>query len=127
MTDPNYIMNCTCTRVVDGDTAVFDVSPGFNILMQGLIFRFNGINAPELKSKVKSTAALALKAKQFVIAAILGKDVQVQFTKNHGDQEKIDKYGRYLAVVWYVPATGGEKINLNLQMIALGLAKEYIL
>jgi endonuclease YncB( thermonuclease family) len=77
MIEPNYVMNCTCTRVVDGDTAVFDVSPGFNILMQGLTFRFNGINAPELKSKVLSTAARAREAKAFVTNAILGKDVGV--------------------------------------------------
>lgn len=123
MIEPNYVMKCVCKRVIDGDTAVFDVSPGFNVIMQGLTFRFNGINAPELKSSNEATAAKAKEAREFVRNRIEGKEVFVQFTKNTADQEKIDKYGRYLAVVFY--EAEGLQVNLNDQLVRLGLAKVY--
>lgn len=122
---PNYVMKATCVRVKDGDTAVFNVSPAFKFYWHEMDFRFYGINTPELKSKVPATAAKARKALEYVKAAIEGKEIMLQTIRNPSQEtEKIDKYGRYLAIVYY-KNSAGLQVNLNEELIELGLAKEY--
>lgn len=125
MIEPNYIYQCLCTKVSDGDTATFDVDLGFKFMLRGQGFRFYGINTPELTSKVPATAKRALEAKRYVALNIEGKTVNVQFFKNTSTSSaKVEKYGRYLAVVFYM--LNGQQVNLNKQLIDLGMAKEYL-
>jgi endonuclease YncB( thermonuclease family) len=127
MINPNYVYSCKCLSVYDGDTATFDIDLGFNFKVQNQHFRFYGINAPEMKAKTKKGKLAAIKSRDYVSAAILGTDVSVQFFKNPStDAEKQEKYGRYLAVIYYTNAAGVQ-INLNDELVALGLAVPYMI
>lgn len=87
--------------VHDGDTAtVLDIDK------QQYKFRFNGIDAPELKQDFGN------KSKQHLSDLIFGKEVTVIFNK-------VDKYGRFVGKIM----VGG--IDANLEQIKAGLAWHY--
>lgn len=127
MIEPNYVMSCVCVKVTDGDTVLLDIDLGFKFVHRGQQIRLYGINTPEVNSKFESTRARALKAKAYVKAAVEGKSVNVLFIKNSSTSAaKVEKYGRYLATVFYKNADGVQK-NLNTELVELGLAKPYLL
>lgn len=105
-----YIRKATVVRVIDGDTAVFNVDLGCDTTLT-MTCRFNGINAPE-------TSTEAGKVSKTWLQGILppGTPVTVQTVK-----DKKEKYGRYLADV-YIP---GSINSLNEDMIKQGLAVAY--
>ncbi len=126
MIEPNFIYRCKCIRVTDGDTASFDIDLGFKFWHHDQQFRFYGINAPELKSKVPAVKLAAEKSRDFVKNAIEGQDVDVQFIKNPSTHApKIEKYGRYLALVYC--KMFGEQVCLNQKLVDLELAKPYMI
>jgi endonuclease YncB( thermonuclease family) len=87
--------------VHDGDTAtVLDANK------TQYKFRFNGIDAPELKMD------FGQKAKQHLSDLIFGKEVTVVYNK-------VDKYGRFVGTIF----VGG--VNANLEQIRAGLAWHY--
>lgn len=121
MIEPNYVMKATVSRVVDGDTVVMDVSPAFRFLVQEYKFRLHGINTPELHDKDPTVRALANKAKDYVKAAIEGKNIFVQtFKTPRTSVDMIDSFGRYLAKIYY--DKNGTQICLNDELVDLGLA-----
>lgn len=127
MINPNFVYTCKCISVYDGDTATFDIDLGFNFKHLNQHFRFYGINAPEIKSRSKKGKLAALKARDYVSAAILGRDVSVQFFKNPStDTAKQEKYGRYLAVIYYKNSAGAQ-VKLNDELVTLGLAVPYMI
>jgi micrococcal nuclease len=104
------------TKVVDGDTVYGDVDLGFNIGYKKMEFRLSGINTPETKG---TTREAGLTSKMFVEDTIAGKEVIIVTKK-----DRKEKYGRYLAEVFFL--VGAEWISLNKTLIAKGLAVEFM-
>ncbi len=94
-------------RVYDGDT-VLVVAAGDRRLV-----RLLGIDAPETsKTKGQPGQPFSARARRHLAGRILNRCVRLD---GYGD----DRYGRLLAVVHL------EEINLNLEMVRLGLAEHY--
>ena len=111
-----YHYKMTITKVVDGDTVYGDVDLGFNIGYKKMEFRLSGINTPETKG---ATREAGLKSKQFVIDTIMGKEVII-ITK----KDSKEKYGRYLAEVFFL--VGAEWVSLNKTLLDKSLAIEFM-
>ncbi len=82
--------------------------------------RLIGVDSPETRFSPRSDGVdqpLAREALAFAERAILGREVRLEF-----DKERTDKYGRFLAYVWFVEADGGEELLLNEELIRAGLA-----
>ncbi len=77
----------TCTRVLDGDTIIIDES---------IKVRLIGVDTPELSHPLKPVQFFAEKASEYTKSIALDKKVRLEY-----DQEKIDKYGRTLAYVYF--------------------------
>jgi len=95
-------------RVIDGDTVVgnyhkkiLDVDVSFSVH-----FRFLGIDAPEKKGETKP---LGLASMAYLQERIEGKKVKVKLSGK-------DKYGRWLATVFY------EGVNINDELVEKGYA-----
>lgn len=109
-----YTYNAKVIRVIDGDTVELDIDLGFTIHWKSSC-RLYGINTPELNSKDKDEKLKALEAKNFLIQELpVGLDVVI-------NSKKLDKYGRPLVEVM------NNNININQELLVLGLAKEYII
>ncbi|MEX2140394.1 MAG: thermonuclease family protein [Pirellulales bacterium] len=99
-------------RVTDGDTLR---------LTNGARVRLIGIDTPETRLSPNSGGEdqpFAQEAKAFVERATEDGKVRLEF-----DKERIDKYGRFLAYVWYVDRTSEEELLLNEELLRAGLAK----
>jgi micrococcal nuclease len=109
-------------RVVDGDTIYFDVDLGFYIRLT-LDVRLKGLNTPEIRGPEREAG---LKAKAFVEQALPVGALAVLKTY------KEEKYGRYLADVWYLPgAKTRDEIrakgrSLNQELLDQGLAVPFM-
>lgn len=121
---PNYTFNGTVTRVIDGDTVVMTVSPAFKIQLVDYKFRLYGIDTCELNAKDEELRKKAVEAKHYVQKCIEGKDVVVKTYKNSKGAELIDSFGRYLAEIYYTDDVG-KQINLNQELLDLGLAVKF--
>jgi micrococcal nuclease len=116
-----YEYEAEVMRVVDGDTidVIFDM--GMEIMFGNVRkpkrLRLYGINTPETFGVKKDSEEYAAgkKATEWLKERIEGKTVVIRTV-----QDKTGKYGRYLATVML----GG--VNLNLEMVKLGLAVEYM-
>ena len=123
-----YQYFATLVRVIDGDTLVVSVDLGFKIKHQ-ITCRLRGINCPEMSTDAGKTA------KSFVERDIVpGQGLLIETYKT-------EKYGRYLADVWYKlphlkiqPLTESTDItpdylsqltNLGISLFEAGLAKHY--
>ena len=117
MIEPNYIYRAISARVVDGDTLDCDVDVGFHLTAR-LRLRLNRINTYELTAKDPAIRALALEGASLTGSVVPpGTACVIQTTK-------ADAFGRYLAEVWYVDASGAQ-VNLNDRLLASGLAVLY--
>jgi micrococcal nuclease len=99
-------------RVTDGDTLV---------LAGGARVRLIGVDAPETRFSPRSDGEdqpFARDALVFAEQAIEGRQVRLQF-----DKERTDKYGRFLAYIWYLDRESGEELLLNEELIRAGLAR----
>ena len=104
-------------KILDGDSADLDIDCGFKLHLFERV-RFYGIDTPETRTKDKEEKARGLKAKRFVVDMIEGKEVKIETVKQ-------GKFGRYLATIYYDHPEKGADINLNKELVDLGLAKEY--
>ena len=109
--NPDYRYDAYVERVLDGDSADMLIDLGFKISIRERI-RFFGIDTPETRSTNPEEKKKGLEAKQYVIDAIQGKFVELETTKQ-------GKFGRYLGTIY----VSGK--NLNEELIAKGMAKEY--
>lgn len=116
MLDFLYHYKMTVTKVVDGDTIYGDVDLGFSIGFRKMEFRLSGINTPEIKGPNREAG---LASKKFVEDTILNKEVII-VTKKDGKE----KYGRYLAEVFFL--VGVEWVSLNKTLLDNGLAVEFM-
>ena len=98
MIDFLYHYKMTVTKVVDGDTIYGDVDLGFNIGYKKMEFRLSGINTPETKGATRE-------------AGLKSKDTK-------------EKYGRYLAEVFFL--VGVEWVSLNKTLLDNNLAVEFM-
>lgn len=93
-----YSYKALWVRVVDGDTVILNVDLGFNTFHKGA-FRLLNVNAPELKG---GNHVLGEAAKEFLEAKLLqAGDLRVE-------TQKPDKYGRWLAKIFYKNDQGVE-------------------
>lgn len=109
-------------RVVDGDTIVMDVDLGFRIRIEQVV-RLARINAPEIVNW--GAAGIVDAAGRFILEACpVGTTVIIETAKS-------EKYGRWLAEVFYMPGESDrEKImleprNLSDELMRRELVKEY--
>lgn len=102
-------------RVIDGDTVILNVDLGFHTYHVGT-FRLKGINAPELKGESRERGLRSKEAlEQMLILA--GNELRVV-------SHKTDKYGRYLADLFYMN-TDGEEVNINRRLVEEKLAEVF--
>jgi len=116
MKDFLYHYRMRVTKVVDGDTVYGDVDLGFNFVQKKMEFRLAGINTPELRGDNREAG---LKSKEYVINRLLDKDVII-ITK----KDVKEKFGRYLAFIYY--QDGLEWKCINDELVNLGLAVKFM-
>lgn len=104
-----YFYNARCTRVIDGDTAVVDISVGFDFKTEQKI-RFLGVNTPERNMSGYKEAT------NFTTGKILGKDLIINTVEK-------DVFGRWLAYVYY--PENKQMVSLNQQLLDGGYAVVY--
>lgn len=105
------------THVVDGDTVDLTVDLGFMVsILQR--FRLAGINAPEMKLDTLEAG----KASKAHLEALLA-DAQQGIIRL--DSAGKDKYGRWVAQLYYVSTATGQTVDVSAQMIADGFAVVY--
>jgi micrococcal nuclease len=108
-----YTYKAEILNVVDGDTVDVRIDLGLRVYHVTRL-RLNGINAPELHSKIKAEVVRAKASRDRLIELINGKTVTVQTFK-----DRTEKYGRYLAEITL------DGTSINQQMITEGLAVSY--
>lgn len=112
-----YVYNVTIVKIVDGDTFVADVDLGFSIFSRQ-VFRIYGINTPEVIGKSKSEG---LKSKVYVQNKLpVGLKTTIKTYK-----DKKEKYGRYLAEIYYLDHDVYH--NLGQELVNMKLAVKYML
>lgn len=112
---PLYLYQGTCISVYDGDTVTVVVDLGFSMRFE-LTCRLYGIDTPEIRGEERPDGLIS---KDFVKEKILGKRIWFKTYK-----DRTGKYGRYLAQIFYERGMG-DWVNLNLELVELGLAEEY--
>jgi micrococcal nuclease len=94
MLKPSYVYKGNVQKVVDGDTIDVLIDLGFKIYIKERL-RIARIDTAELSSKDPETVKMAIAARDFLVAHLVGMDVIILTSKS-------DKYGRYIAEVIYV-------------------------
>ena len=97
MAEVNYTYYAKLIRVIDGDTARFDVDLGFHAHIH-VDVRFKGYNAPEISGKNKAAGAAA-KAE---LETLLSGETVILTTEKSFQQT----FARYLATVKVAKADG---------------------
>lgn len=112
-----------CTRVIDGDTALFFIDDGFNTFGIKRI-RLANINCPEVHGATRAAGIAATVFTQTWLEAAMADhcvtlngdlsfDWPLQITTR-----KTDAFDRYVAIVW----RDGDPISLNDALLASGNA-----
>ncbi len=105
-----YTYNASVIRVVDGDTIVARIDCGFNTKIEQIL-RLRAINAPEIKTPKGE------QSKRFVMSKLKrGNQIIVRTSTP-------DKFGRYLADIFYQGKKG--EIFLNQELIESNHAEMY--
>ena len=108
-----YRYTSTCTKVLDGDTLVFDpLDLGNDVFLSKVTVRLNGINTPESRTKNLKEKELGMAVKKYVKELCEGKEVTF-------DSLSREKFGRLLGVVWV------NGVNLNEDLVKRRMAREY--
>ena len=113
-----YVYSAVVTHAYDGDTIHAEVSLGFDLKVKET-FRLARINAPEITGASRDRGILS---RDFVREKILGKQVTIKTYKDGRE-----KYGRYLADIFFFNDTTQKTICLNDLLVEVALAeyKEY--
>ncbi|MFS0905849.1 thermonuclease family protein [Priestia aryabhattai] len=119
----NYIRHIyEIVDVHDGDTIKAIVELGYNQLGR-IKFRFKAINTAEVGKEKKQSelrVKLANDAKAYVQEKIMNHEVRV-----YSEKFKEAGFSRYEGTIYYLD--NGEWINLNEELLAIGLAQKYYL
>lgn len=108
--------DCKVLRVIDGDTIDVMIDCGFKVFRKERI-RLFGINTPEKRTRNKVEKKLGLECTQIATDALKSPKVWVHTLKQ-------GKFGRYLAMIWYINPKG-KKTCLNQMLVNIGLARVY--
>jgi len=119
MMTPTYEYNARVVRVIDGDTVVLKIDLGFKFEAE-LVCRVYGVNTPEIAGITRDAGLAAKAANENMLLREAG---GVVFTRTYKSGK--DKYGRYLADIFYVDAQG-VTLKLSEQLIAGGFGKAYL-
>ena len=106
----------TVDRVVDGDTIDVILDLGFDISYRGRV-RFQGINAPESRTRDAVEKQAGLAAKRYVEDWVNGLEKRVII------QTSLDDRGKFGRILGRILNDDGE--CLNDEMVSLGHAKPY--
>lgn len=106
------------THVADGDTVDLNVDLGFMVSVL-VRFRLAEINAPEMKNETLAAG----KASKAHLEALLA-DAQQGIIRL--DSMGKDKYGRWIAKLYYVSTQTGETVDVSARMVADGFAVPYV-
>jgi micrococcal nuclease len=120
---PGYTYTAKVQRVVDGDTVDLVIDLGLNV-HKAERARLVGVDTAELTSPDPALRALAHEARLFVEQRLVtdGPDGVVVRTEK---PYPTDKYGRWLARVYYRPRGSAEWLCINEGLIQAALAKPY--
>ena len=102
-------------RNYDGDTLTCNIDLGLGVVLQDQSIRLFGIDTPEIRGGTKESKARARRAKSFLASKLKPGDKFLIRT----EQDKRGKYGRVLATCFV------SGVNINREMLILGLAKPY--
>jgi len=108
-----YVYQAEVISVYDGDTITVMLDLGMSITRKASC-RLDGIDTPEIRTKVAGEKVAAYAARDRVRALVLGKKVTLQSIS------KPDKYGRLLVRVW-----SDEGLCVNDLLISEGHAIAY--
>lgn len=109
-----YTYKATVNSIYDGDTIRVDIDLGFGIIFRDQSLRLLGIDTPEVRGEERSQGLIS---KAFVEQRIpVGSVIKIATQK-----DRKEKFGRYLATVYY----GEELKNLNEELLQNGMAKPY--
>jgi|SRR3989344_410270 len=113
-----YLYKAKVLRVIDGDTVDVQVSLGFNIYINERL-RLFGIDAPETRTRDSVEKSAGIASKEWLFNRIHGKEIKIR-THDKGTE----KYGRWLVQIYIGP--DNQLVNVNKEMVDLGLAKPYM-
>lgn len=106
------INDAIIVRVIDGDTLIADIDLGYNVHLDDIHIRLDGIDAPEPRSRNPIEKAAGLAAQGWLQNELpMGSDVAIVATEQ-------DSFGRWLAVVYE------DGTNMNEALVAAGHAEE---
>lgn len=92
-------------EVIDGDTVDLQIDLGFSVCISER-FRLYGMDAPEIKTEAGKVT------KAWLQATLFGKELFVQTIKAKRGA-KVDKYGRFLAILYFDPEAMAKNIGEN--------------
>jgi micrococcal nuclease len=116
--DTLYHYRAIVIDVYDGDTVTVDLDLGFHVWKRGEKIRLANIDAPELTGESKAAGKAA---GDFLRDLVLNKNVIIQTIKSSSGNDKQEKYGRYLGIIWL------DGVNVNDLLVSKGHAirREY--
>ena len=109
-----YEYDATVTKVYDGDTITVDFDLGLYVGLRKQTIRLYGIDTPEVQGEERPDG---LVSRDWLRDQILDKKVKIE-TRKDGK----GKFGRWLGIV-KVKQENGEWLNLNDELVRLGLAE----
>lgn len=119
MYDFKYWYSAVIDKVVDGDTVDLIVDLGFRISHKDR-FRLADINTFEINDPDITNKALAFEAKKVIMDVASSKcNIVINTSK-----DSRDKYGRWLATIWYYQDNRWH--NLNNVLLSKNLAVHYM-
>lgn len=107
-----YVYSAKVLSNHDGDTVTLLVDCGFRLSFE-MVVRLSRIDTPELRAPTMVEGAAS---RDFVRQKVVGKAVTIKTEK-----DKTEKYGRYLADIYYTDDLGKETC-LNDQLVLNGFA-----
>lgn len=115
-----YRYDAKVVRVIDGDSIVIDIDLGYGIWLTDQHVRLYGINTPEIRGEERESGLLA----KSIVSALLTPGTAIIIDSFRG---RADKYGRWLAKVWYMQACEGNVYHcLNEELVLNGYAVRYM-
>lgn len=109
-----YTYKATVKSIYDGDTIRVDIDLGFGVIFKDQSLRLLGIDTPEVRGEERSQGLIS---KKFVEERIpVGTVIKIVT-----ERDRKEKFGRYLATVFY----SEDSKNLNEELLQSGMATPY--
>tara|TARA_R110002020_G_scaffold13283_6_gene48125 strand:+ start:5752 stop:6144 length:393 start_codon:yes stop_codon:yes gene_type:complete len=105
--------NAELVSCYDGDTCTVNLIGVDKVWGYERKIRLLGIDTPEMRGAAKLAA---IKARDALLYHLHNKKLRIEINEN----KPMDNFGRLLAVLF------ADKVNINLLMLELGLAKQYV-